>query len=112
MTIARFPQTIRFDDVALETQQWTIAEAPVHWESDAYPNHLMIEWSIPMRTISTMLFVALAFSASFAGAADKLAVGAKAPDFEVTNAEGKKIKLSERLKKDKTVVVMFSRAKW
>ncbi len=45
-------------------------------------------------------------------AAEELAVGQMAPDFEVTNSEGKTIKLSEKLKEGKHIVVMFSRAKW
>ena len=42
----------------------------------------------------------------------ELAVGQVAPDFSVTNSEGKTIKLSERTQSGKHVAVMFSRAKW
>lgn len=42
-----------------------------------------------------------------------LKVGDKAPDFEITGLENKKIKLSERFgEKGQPVVLLFSRANW
>lgn len=38
--------------------------------------------------------------------------GGAAPDFTVTGIDGKQFKLSDRLKRDKNIVLMFSRASW
>lgn len=42
----------------------------------------------------------------------KVEVGKTAPDFEATDSQGKKFKLSERIGKDKNIILMFSRANW
>lgn len=38
--------------------------------------------------------------------------GAEAPDFTMTGIDGKEFKLSERIKNEKRIVLMFSRAGW
>jgi AhpC/TSA family len=44
--------------------------------------------------------------------AEKVEVGKKAPDFVMTGIDGKQYKLSDKLGKEKNVVLMFSRAHW
>ncbi|MEM7478334.1 MAG: hypothetical protein AAF483_25405 [Planctomycetota bacterium] len=38
--------------------------------------------------------------------------GKPAPDFKATDAKGKEFKLSDRIGKEKHVILMFSRANW
>lgn len=38
--------------------------------------------------------------------------GEPAPDFTMTGIDGKSFKLSERIGKDKNIIIMFSRANW
>lgn len=42
----------------------------------------------------------------------KVEVGKKAPDFTMENIDGKSFKLSERIGKEKNIILMFSRAHW
>lgn len=42
----------------------------------------------------------------------KVEDGKPAPDFTMTNIEGKEFKLSDRIGGEKNVVLMFSRASW
>ena len=51
-------------------------------------------------------------SVAFAQTDAKVEVGKKAPDFTATGIDGKKFKLSERMGKDKNIVLLFSRANW
>ena len=55
-----------------------------------------------------------AFSILHAKAQDaaNLSVGQRAPDFRVTDSNGKSLELSARTKAGKNVVLMFSRAHW
>lgn len=39
-------------------------------------------------------------------------VGKKAPDFTATGSDGKPFKLSEKIGRDKNIVLLFSRANW
>lgn len=57
----------------------------------------------------TLLFIA---STSFAQEDVKVAVGKQAPDFTVTGIDSKDFKLSDKIGKDKNIVLMFSRAHW
>lgn len=62
----------------------------------------------------------LLFSAAFllvspiglAEQTSKVEVGGKAPDFTSTGIDGKDFKLSDKMGKDKNIVLMFSRAHW
>ena len=51
-------------------------------------------------------------SISVAQDSPKATVGQQAPDFEVTGADGKTFKLSDKAKEGKNVALMFSRAHW
>jgi hypothetical protein len=42
----------------------------------------------------------------------KVAVGKKAPDFVMTGIDGREFKLTDKIGKDKNIVLMFSRANW
>lgn len=42
----------------------------------------------------------------------KVSIGQAAPDFSMTGIDGEPLKLSEQLRKDKYVILMFSRASW
>ena len=44
--------------------------------------------------------------------ATKVEIGKPAIDFTVTGIDGKEFKLSDRMGKDKNIVLMFSRAHW
>lgn len=44
--------------------------------------------------------------------AEKVEIGKRAPDFVMTGIDGKDFKLSDKLCKEKNVVLMFSRANW
>lgn len=60
-------------------------------------------------TLLALLFVASAYSDDPAPAV----VGADAPDFAATGIDGKEFKLSDKLaKKDKNIILLFSRAHW
>lgn len=43
---------------------------------------------------------------------EEIKVSSKAPDFTVTGIDGKPVKLSEKLKQKKNIVLMFDRAFW
>ena len=68
-----------------------------------------------MRIAATLLAgcgLLLCGGNTFAQEDAKVEVGKKAPDFTVTGIDGKKFKLSDRLGKEKHIVLMFSRASW
>ena len=64
---------------------------------------------------SAILFAVLTATCSLASAAEvaSVEVGKRAPDFTVTGIDGKRFKLSDKLKDgDTNVALMFSRANW
>lgn len=46
------------------------------------------------------------------GTSTKVEIGKRAPDFVMTGIDGKEFKLSDKLGKEKNIVLMFSRANW
>ncbi|MBD3674700.1 MAG: redoxin domain-containing protein [Planctomycetaceae bacterium] len=64
-----------------------------------------------MRLVQPLLFCTVIVWGTSILQADEIKLGDKAPDFEVTNMDGKTVKLSDWVGKKKLVVV-FSRAHW
>lgn len=73
-----------------------------------------------LRTLQTTVWsLAIAMAAAISSGeacladdGDKVEVGKKAPNFVMTGIDGKEFKLSDKIGKDKNVVLMFSRANW
>lgn len=67
-----------------------------------------------MRIAAALLVssVFLCGTASYGQEPAKVEVGKTAPDFTATGIDSKKFKLSDRIGKDKNIILMFSRASW
>ncbi|HAD62137.1 MAG TPA: hypothetical protein DCG12_23100 [Planctomycetaceae bacterium] len=66
-----------------------------------------------MKRALFALMITLTGSQLVANEPVEIEVGRKAPDFEMTGIDGKKFKLSDKLKSGrKNVVLIFSRANW
>ncbi len=63
---------------------------------------------LAMATASCLL----SMSSTHAQPAAKVEIGKPAPDFTATGRDGKKFKLSDKVGKDKNIVLLFSRASW